>query len=209
MIWAVLILSSYLLGAVSFSYLVVRALRGFDVRTMGSGNAGATNVLRTTGTAPAVMVLLLDVGKGVAAVCVARWLEAPGPVVGAAAIAVVVGHIFPVYCGFRGGKGVATVAGAMGSLAPMPAALAGVVFLGVVTTTRYVALGSIVGIGIFPLVVYLGGHFGWFEAAPRWLLVSSSVIALVIVLKHRDNVSRIRAGNEWKLGDPRNTEVIG
>ncbi|MCP4664602.1 MAG: glycerol-3-phosphate 1-O-acyltransferase PlsY [bacterium] len=203
-------LSSYLLGAVSFSYLVVRALRGFDVRTMGSGNAGATNVLRTAGTAPAVTVLLLDVGKGVAAVSAARWLEAPGPIVGVAAVAVVVGHIFPVYCGFRGGKGVATVAGAMGSLAPVPAALAGLVFLAIVAATRYVALGSIVGIGIFPLLIFLGGHLGWLEAAPRWLLVSSAVIALVIVFKHRDNVSRIRTGSEWKLGGgPRDSEVAG
>src|SRR5262249_55669760 len=118
-----LVAGAYLLGSISWSYLLVWLLQGRDVRTVGSGNAGATNAMRAAGKGVGVAVLLLDVGKGVAAIEVARALEAPPPVVGAAAVAVVLGHVYPVFFGFRGGKGVATSAGAMGALAPLALAL--------------------------------------------------------------------------------------
>ena len=141
---------AYLLGSVSWSVVIVKLLQGLDVRTMGSGNAGATNVLRAAGKKAGVAVLALDVVKGITAVAVPRALDAPPAVVSGAAVAVVVGHVFPVFFGFRGGKGVATAAGALGTLAPPAMALGLVVFLVVVAWKRYVSLGSIVTAGALP-----------------------------------------------------------
>lgn len=194
---------AYLFGSISFSYLIVRALKGIDIRTVGSGNAGATNVLRLCGLQPAIAVLLLDVAKGVLAVWAARWLGAWGPVEGAAAVAAVVGHIFPIYFGFRGGKGVATATGAMSSLTPLAALLGLCVFAIVVAVTRYVSLGSMFAVGVYPFLVWLCGATGWSPAPPGWLLASAVVLALLIVGKHYDNVISLRQGLEWRLGDPR------
>ncbi len=201
--WTALVVGSYLLGAVSFSYLIVRSLHGFDVRNLGSGNAGATNVLRITGPGPALGVLLLDFGKGLVAVGVARRLDAPGAVIGAVAVACVVGHVFPVYYDFRGGKGVATMAGTLISLSPLPAAMAAGTFLLVVAASRYVALGSITGSSLFPFLAWLAARQGWIPEAPAWLIMSSAVVAVLIIFKHSENIRRIRHGSEWKLGDPR------
>ena len=198
-----LVLGAYLLGSVSFSLLIVRLLRGQDIRDLGSGNAGATNVLRNLGKAPALAVLLLDIGKGVLAVALARALDAPGPVVGAAALAVILGHIFPIYFGFRGGKGVATITGSLGTLALKPALLSALVFLVVLALSRMVSLGSIVGSGVFPLLVYLCGHFGLTPPAPAWLLVTATLAALLIIAVHHENIARILAGKERRLGDPK------
>ncbi len=200
MTWAALIVGGYLLGSISWGYLIVRLHQGVDVRTVGSGNAGATNVLRASGTLPAVAVLVLDIGKGAAAVAAARALEAPGPIVGMAAVAVVLGHIFPAYFGFRGGKGVATAAGVFLSLSLIPAVLGLAVFLLVVGATRYVGLSSITSVGLFPPLVYLCGRTGWTAEAPEWLLMSAAAIAVVIVYKHRGNIQRLRDGEELKLG---------
>lgn len=209
MIWTALILASYLLGAVSFSLLMVRALKGIDIRTTRSGNAGATNVLRTVGAGPAAAVLALDVAKGVASVLAARALAAPGPVVGAAAVAAVVGHIFPVYFGFRGGKGVATGVGAMATLALRPALLAALAFALVVAATRYVALGSITAAGLFPVLIFVSGRAGWISTPPLWLLVSGTAIALLIIVMHRDNIRRLIIGREHKLGQRESTGEAG
>lgn len=195
-----LVVGSYLLGSVSFSLLAVRFLSGRDVREMGSGNAGATNVLRAAGRGPALAVLLLDVGKGVAAVGIARALGAPGPVVGAAALAVIAGHVFPVFFGFRGGRGVATVTGACGLLALRPAVLAALVFALVVGTTRLVSLGSITACALFPLLVYFCGRFGLTPAAPSWLLVTTTLASLLVVVKHHPNIVRLLEGSEPRLG---------
>ena len=153
---AALVAGAYLLGSISFSYLIVRVLQGRDVRTVGSGNAGATNVLRAAGKLPGIAALVLDVAKGVAAVVIARSLAAPPPVVGGCAVAVVLGHVFPVFLGFRGGKGVATAAGALGALAPLALVPAVVVLVAVVAWKRYVSLGSIVAALTFPAALALG-----------------------------------------------------
>ncbi len=202
MSWLALVAGAYLLGAVSFSLVVVWLLKGIDLRTVGSGNAGATNVLRTAGTGPALAVLLLDVGKGVAAVAVARALGAPGPVVGAAAAAAVAGHIFPIYHGFRGGKGIATLCGAMGVLAPRPALLAALIFVLVLAATRYVSLASMTGAGLFPILIYLSGRIGWTGPAPPWLLITTALIAILVIAKHSANVRRLIAGSENRFGGP-------
>ena len=202
MIWWTLIAGAYLLGSISFSVLVVQALQNFDVRERGSGHAGASNVLRLAGRGPAIAVLVGDIAKGVVPVQVAQALGAPGPIVGAGAMAAVVGHVFPVFHGFRGGKGVATAAGALSSLAWLPAGVSALVFLAVAAATRYVALASMTAVTAFPLLIYLGGRFGWIPSAPGWLLVTAIAIALLIVVKHRENLERLRAGTEHRLGDP-------
>lgn len=185
---------AYLLGSISFSYLIVKAREGTDVRTVGSGNAGATNVLRAAGKGPALAVLLLDIVKGVLAVVVARALASPPAVVGAAAVAVVLGHVFPVFFGFRGGKGVATSAGALGALAPAVLLGALLVFVVIVLWKRYVSLGSIVATAVFPLLA-------WMAREDPWLIAASAAIALIVVTRHRSNLQRLLRGAEPRLGE--------
>ena len=197
---ATLVAGSYLLGSVSWSVVIVKLLQGLDVRTVGSGNAGATNVLRAAGRKAGVAVLALDVAKGITAVAVPRVLDAPPAVVSGAAVAVVVGHVFPVFCGFRGGKGVATALGALGTLAPPAMALGLVVFLIVVAWKRYVSLGSIVTAALFPLLVWFTLRFRWTESGGPWLLLASGAIAILIVTKHSRNLQRLRRGTEPQLG---------
>ena len=208
MSWWLLVFGAYLLGSISFSLLIVRVSKGYDIREHGSRNAGASNVLRLVGKGPAIAVLLLDIGKGVLPVLAARALDAPGPMVGAVAVAAVVGHVFPVFHRFRGGKGVATVAGALGSLAPQPAIFSLLLFGAVIAATRFIALASIAAVASFPLWILLCERFGWTPPPPDWLLASSVVIALLIVGKHRSNVGRILAGTEPRLGDPRPEEAV-
>ena len=190
---ATLVAGAYLLGSVSWSVVIVKLLQGLDVRTVGSGNAGATNVLRAAGKKAGAAVLVLDVAKGITAVAVPRALDAPAAVVSGAAVAVVVGHVFPVFFGFRGGKGVATALGSLGTLAPAAMALGLVVFLAVVAWKRYVSLGSIVTAALFPLLV-------WVTYQEPWLLLASGAIAALIVIKHSRNLQRLRRGTEPQLG---------
>lgn len=197
---ATLVAGAYLLGSVSWSVVIVRLLQGLDVRTVGSGNAGATNVLRAAGKKAGAAVLALDVAKGITAVAVPRALEAPAAVVSGAAVAVVVGHVFPVFFGFRGGKGVATALGALGTLAPSAMALGLVVFLAVVAWKRYVSLGSIVTAAIFPLLVWITLRLRWSQSGGPWLLMASGAIAILIVTKHSRNLQRLRRGTEPQLG---------
>ena len=200
MTWAALLAGSYLLGSISWSYLIVYWHDGVDIRTVGSGNAGATNVLRVSGLGPALGALALDVGKGVAAVTAAALLDAPGAVAGSAALAVVLGHALPVYHGFRGGKGVATALGALLGLAPLPTALAVLAFLAVTLSTRYVSVGSMTGVALFPPLAYLCGRLGWTEEPAPWLLGGTAAIAALVIFKHHDNLRRLRDGDEAKLG---------
>jgi glycerol-3-phosphate acyltransferase PlsY len=198
-----LVAGAYLLGSISWGYLLVRLFQGRDIRTVGSGNAGATNAMRAAGKKTGVAVLLLDVGKGVAAIEIARALAAPPPVVGAAAVAVVLGHVYPIFFGFRGGKGVATSAGAMGALAPLAMGLTLAVFLLVVVWKRYISLGSIVAGATFPVMVLLCQRLGWDTRAGHgesWRLLAAVTLGLVIILKHLGNLRRLAAGTEPRLG---------
>jgi acyl phosphate:glycerol-3-phosphate acyltransferase len=197
-----IVVLAYLLGSIPFSFLIVKLLAGKDVRRVGSGNVGATNAMRAAGKAAGVAALLLDIAKGVAAVVIARRLGAPSAVVGAAAVAVVLGHCYPVWLGFRGGKGVATSAGAMGALAPPAMALTLLAFLAVVAWKRYVSLGSILSASLFPLFVWATQRLAWEERDP-WLLLSAVLIALIVVVKHRSNLERLRQGIEPRLGERR------
>lgn len=192
MITAVLGLAiAYLLGDIPFGYLLVKLTTGGDVRASGSGNIGATNVLRTTGRAAGVATLLLDIAKGYLAV----WLEGQltGGNVGwmsAAVLAVMLGHSYPVFLRFRGGKAMASFVGAWLYLAPLPLAAVLVVFVAMVVWTRHISLGSIIGAGTFPLAVWLIEH-------PPAVVVGAAVLSgALIVYRHRENIARLRGGNE-------------
>jgi acyl phosphate:glycerol-3-phosphate acyltransferase len=196
-----IVLGSYLLGSVSFSYLIVKIKEDMDVRTVGSGNAGATNVMRAAGKKAAALALLLDIAKGITAVIVARAVGATPPVVGGAAVAVVLGHVFPVFFGFRGGKGVATSAGALGALAPTALFLSLIVFVLLVYWKRYVSLGSLMAATSFPVLAWAGQRMGWVEGPDPSLILASAAIALLVVVKHRSNLERLRQGTEPRLGE--------
>jgi glycerol-3-phosphate acyltransferase PlsY len=193
-----LVVGAYLLGAVPFSYLLVRWLRHQDVRAVGSGNAGATNVLRAAGRLPAIATLLLDITKGAAPVVVARALDQPVGVEGAAALAAVFGHVFPVYLGFRGGKGVATAAGAFAALSPQALGATALLFALTLAWRRIVSLASLVAALAFPPVYWLLGD-GAREASPV-LLGTATAISLLVLVKHRDNLRRLMQGCEPTLG---------
>src|SRR5215510_4139112 len=150
---------AYLLGAIPFGYLLVKWRTGGDIRSAGSGNTGATNVLRTTGRAAGVATLLLDIAKGYAAVWIAARLTGGDPLwMSAAALTVMAGHAYPVFLGFKGGKAVASFTGAYLCLTPLPLAAVAVVFFVVVAVTRQISAGSIVGAATFPLAVFLISH---------------------------------------------------
>jgi glycerol-3-phosphate acyltransferase PlsY len=190
---------AYLLGSIPFGFLIVRFAGRGDVREKGSGGTGATNVSRSAGKGAGLLTLALDALKGVAAVLVARWLsgEEAGWVVAAAGLAALVGHMFPVWLGFRGGKGVATGLGVFLVLSPLAVATAAVVFLVAVWRTRYVSLGSILAALTIPLGVWFwGGHMGATPATLTPLLALALAGASLIVLMHRANVGRLLRGTE-------------
>ena len=218
------IIIAYLIGAIPFGYLIVRAKKGGDVRDTGSGGTGATNVSRRAGKTAGVVTLLLDALKGATAVMIARMLlglsefgvgvrtggglwaplvnvsmETAHWWLAAATIAVILGHIFPVWLGFRGGKGVATGVGVFLVLAPIAVALAGVVFVLLVWRTRYVSLGSIVAAATIPLFILLQSKFiGPIpDLAP--LLTAAVAGAVLIIFAHRQNLGRLTQGTENKF----------
>jgi acyl phosphate:glycerol-3-phosphate acyltransferase len=189
---ALLVLAvAYLLGAIPFGYFIVKWKTGGDVRASGSGNIGATNVLRTTGRAAGIATLLLDIAKGYAAVLLAaRWTDRDHLVVSAAALAVMAGHAFPVFLKFKGGKAVATFVGAFLCMAPFALAAEMVVFIAVVAWTRHISMGSIVGAATFPLAVWL------IEKSPIPFVAAAIIGGAFIIYKHSSNIARLRAGTE-------------
>jgi glycerol-3-phosphate acyltransferase PlsY len=198
-----LIPGAYLLGSISFSLLLVARLEKKDIRGLGSGNAGATNVLRVSGAKAAVLTLLLDIAKGVLPVWVALRLGVSGPVLGATAVAVVVGHVFPIYHGFRGGKGVATAAGSLGALEPRALVASMLVFVVVLLITRYVSIASILGVASFPVVTTVFADLLGVDSAPQWMVLSSAAIALLVLAKHHTNLARLIKGTERRVDAPR------
>lgn len=196
------IVMAYLLGSIPFSYLIVKLKTHKDVRSVGSGNVGATNAMRAAGKGAGIAALLLDIAKGVAAVLIARRFGASPGRVGAAAFFVMLGHCYPVWLKFQGGKGVATSAGAMGALAPPAMALTLIAFVIVVAWKRYVSLGSMTAAVSFVWFVFITQRLGWEDRDPA-LLLAATVIGLFIVWKHRPNIERIRQGIEPRLGQRR------
>jgi glycerol-3-phosphate acyltransferase PlsY len=193
----VAVLIAYLIGGIPFGYVLVKLTTGKDVRASGSGNIGATNVLRTTGRGVAVAVLLLDIAKGFCAVWLAAYLTDNSAVwMSAAAVAVMAGHAFPVFLGFKGGKAVASFIGAFLYLTPLPLFAVLIVFLITVIATRHISAGSILAAATFPLGVWLILH------PPASVVIASLVAAAFIIYRHKSNVERLRAGTEnvfaWK-----------
>lgn len=188
------LLIAYLLGSIPFGFLLVRWRTGTDVRTKGSGNIGATNVLRTTGKALGTLTLLLDVLKGAAAVAIAQWLTG-GDILWSAlsALAVLLGHMFPVWLRFQGGKAVASMLGAYLVLTPLAMLGAILIFILTIWRTRYVSLSSIVSAAVFPLGVWLLYHNAIYTLV-------AALCAALIIYKHEGNIMRLRAGTENRLG---------
>jgi glycerol-3-phosphate acyltransferase PlsY len=198
---------SYLLGSIPFGYLLVRIFRGEDVRLSGSGNIGATNVSRRSPTL-GVVTLVLDALKGTIAALLAYFLwirmgfrtgvldVLPFEPVSIAALFAVIGHMFPVWLKFRGGKGVATGLGSFAFIAPQAILIAAGVFIATVAIFRYVSLGSILAVASFPFLVF--GIYGYGKVP---LILSLIVITcLLIIARHSENIRRLRAGTESRVG---------
>jgi glycerol-3-phosphate acyltransferase PlsY len=194
--WPLSIALAYLLGSIPFGYLLVRFFRKEDIRTTGSGNIGATNVLRSGSKGLGIATLLLDLGKAFLAVRIAQHLT-PGDydLAVTAAVVAVLGHVFPIWLGFRGGKGVASALGVFFALTWPSALSILIVFLIVVAITRYVSLASIVAAASFPL-------FGFYFVPLRTPIVIAGFlfIPLLIIVKHHQNIRRLLSGTESRFG---------
>jgi glycerol-3-phosphate acyltransferase PlsY len=187
------ILIGYGVGSLPLGYLVASRAKGVDLRRVGSGNVGAANVYRTAGLALAVIVVLVDVAKGASSVLfVARLTTgAADPI--AAGVAAIIGHVYPVWLRFHGGKGVATACGVFWMLAPLATALSATVFILVVWLTRYVSLGSIVATLALPALA-------WLTNKPVPVVIGAAVAAVLIVHRHHANLARLQQGTERRLG---------
>ena len=191
------LVAAYLVGSIPFSFLVARGFGVEDVRRVGSGNVGATNVLRSAGRRAGGLALLLDVAKGAAASLMAVTLAPDQELIWAlAAVAAVLGHMYPVWLRFQGGKGVATGLGAFAPLTPVAALGATVLFLLTLGATRFVSLSSMAGaVGLFSFALVLGG--------PGPVAWAAAFTAGLVVLRHRSNVHRLWTGEEHRAGEPR------
>lgn len=192
-------LIAYFLGSIPFGLLIVKARGGPDLRSSGSGNIGAANALRSGGAAAGVLTLLLDTAKGYFAVWIAGRLggSSSGRWMMAAAVAAVLGHMFPVWLGFRGGKGVATGLGVFLPLCPMAALGGGLLWVLVVLFWRYSSLGSIVAAAVMPLLIYV--LYAPRHAPPEYISLGTIFISLLILSKHRSNMQRLATGKENRL----------
>jgi glycerol-3-phosphate acyltransferase PlsY len=197
--WLLSISLAYLLGSIPFGYLLVKIFRHQDIRATGSGNIGATNVLRSGAKGLGIATLLLDCGKAFLAVKIAQHL-APGnyDLAVVAAVAAILGHVFPIWLGFRGGKGVASALGVFLALSPAATGFTFAIFLVVFLMTRYVSLSSIIGSAFFPI-------FGLYFVPQRTPIVVAGFffIPLLIIVKHHENIRRLLAGTESRFGKKR------
>ena len=187
-------LAAYLIGAIPVGFLVARVTGGTDIRRAGSGNIGATNVLRTLGIGPAVLTLVGDIVKGYLAVTAARSIGTEAWAAAAGAVAAVAGNCWPVFLAFRGGKGVATALGAFLALIPWAVAPAAGLWILVTALSRYVSLACIVACVSLPLGAALLGY-------PRYAVVAAAMTAVIIVWRHRENIVRLASGSERRLGE--------
>ncbi len=184
-------LASYLIGSIPFGYILVRTAEGKDIRTMGSGNIGATNVFRRSRLA-GVLTLLLDAGKGFLAVVLARLLSGSEVWLAVAAVCAILGHVFPCWLRFKGGKGVAAGCGAFLALSPLAVLTTLVLFVLVLAATRYISASSILATAFYPLWAHLYGF-------PGPVIAWASLGALVIIAKHHQNIRRLISGTENKF----------
>jgi glycerol-3-phosphate acyltransferase PlsY len=184
---------AYSIGSMPFAWLLARGWGAPDLRRIGSGNVGAANVFRASGLTPGVLAAMLDVAKGATSVLIADRLGAGPATAAAAGMAAIVGHIYPVWLRFRGGKGVATACGVFAVLTPAAVAPALAVFVSTVWLTKYVSLGSVLASLALPPVAYLTG-------SPAPAVAMACAASALIVFRHRSNVGRLRMGTERRLG---------
>lgn len=200
-----IILLSYFLGSIPFGIIVTRLWMGIDIREHGSKNPGATNVYRVVGSVPALIVLLLDIGKGLFATLLLSRISFDQPILSLvtlmilAGVAVILGHTFPVFTGFKGGKGVATGLGVMVSLAPLETVIALLLFVLIVSITRYVSLGSLCS-ATFILLALTFEKYYLHNPISSVLLVMVLLLAIFIFYTHRSNIKRLLNGTENKFG---------
>ena len=190
---ALSILAAYLIGSIPFALLMARRWSAADLRLVGSGNLGAANVMRTSGVTAGVLVALLDMAKGAASVWLADRFTTNAVAPAAAGVAAIVGHIYPVWLRFRGGKGVATACGVFSVLTPMAVPPALAIFLGTVWLTKYISLGSVLASLALPPLAYATG-------SPSAAVAAAGAAAALIIFRHRSNVARLRAGTELRMG---------
>jgi glycerol-3-phosphate acyltransferase PlsY len=184
---------SYLLGSVSFSIVIAKYVKGIDIRQHGSGNAGATNTLRVLGKGPGLLVFFLDIAKGVAAVWIGHGLGQNAWIPVLCGLAAIVGHNWPIWFRFKGGKGIATTVGVIATLAFVPALCAGIVAIVTIALTRYVSLGSLLFAALTPLFISI-----FYFSVP--LLCASLLICIFAFVRHRTNIVKLLQGTENKLG---------
>lgn len=188
----IIVIISYLLGSIPFAYISLRLFKGIDIRQVGSGNVGSTNALRTAGKGAALTALLGDMLKGLAA----AWLGMRVGGQGLAAIcvvAVIIGHCWPIFLGFKGGKGIASTAGAVLYLMPGVFLFLLVMFIIIVYFSRYVSLASISVAILLPLAVFV-------LSLPNIYLIMSIILMILVIYRHWENIERLRNGNERKIG---------
>jgi acyl phosphate:glycerol-3-phosphate acyltransferase len=190
---ALILLLAYLIGSVPFALLLARRWRVADLRLVGSGNLGAANVMRTSGVTAGVLVALLDMTKGAASVWLAERFTTSPVVPAAAGVAAIVGHIYPVWLRFRGGKGVATACGVFSLLTPLAVPPALAIFIAVAWLTKYISLGSVLASLALPPLAYVTG-------SPAAAVAAASVAATLIIFRHRSNMGRLRARTEPRMG---------
>lgn len=205
-----LLAGAYLIGSIPFSYLVVRLLGGKDIRQSGSGNVGATNVLRTSGKVPGLLALALDMAKGYAVAALAIWLvdradwpfkydpdggllHSPSFWIGASCVVAVLAHMYPVWLRFHGGKGVATAGGVFLALDPRALAASLIVFAIVLIVSRYASLASMAAAASLPIFIR------FISQPPMWITIAAAVIGIAVILKHHTNIARLADGTERKF----------
>jgi glycerol-3-phosphate acyltransferase PlsY len=190
-------IGAYLLGSIPFPYLLAKLKTGKDIREMGSGNVGATNVMRTTGKTLGLITLVLDVAKGATAVLLGRYLLQEPVGAAAAGFFAMLGHAYPVFLRFRGGKSVATGAGAFLILSPFGILSSIALFILALAAVRIVSVSSILASGMFPL-------FAWLLGAERSVVICGAVCASLIIFRHRPNIQRLIEGTERRMGESKN-----
>lgn len=185
---------SYLIGSISFSYLISKKVAGIDIRSHGSGNAGATNTLRVLGKGPAITVLILDALKGLVAMGITHWLTGDPLAYAVSGLFAIAGHNWPIFFGFRGGKGIATTLGVALGFSPLAFLIGAVLAVITIFITRYVSLGSLFLVTALPIVLYLLDK-------PASFVWTSLVLAVFAYIRHYDNIRNLLSGKERKLGE--------
>jgi glycerol-3-phosphate acyltransferase PlsY len=193
------IIISYLLGSISFSYFIAKIWMGIDIRNYGSGNAGATNVLRVLGTKPAIIALLGDALKGIIAVYLGK-LTGDESIMLLCGLAVVIGHNWPIFLKFKGGKGIATSLGVILTISPLSSLILIIIGVLIIYITRYVSLGSITSAIILPFIFYMLHKSGYY-------LIFALVLTFLALFRHRSNIQRLLSGKESKLGEKKTSRV--